>query len=289
MPIPVSGRVAEALRRSTATVRSGASARAGSGSAIVLTQDTVVTNAHVVRSRSLQIESWDGKIVAASLVKVDGARDLALLHAEGLGAPPAQLGDSDLVRPGAIVIAVGNPLGFTGAVSSGVVHAVGAGTGVPAAAGLRWIYADVRLAPGNSGGPLADVHGAVIGVNTMVISGGLAMAIPSRAVELFLRRTQGRPGLGATVRFVRLKSGRSGFLILELIARGAAERGSLLPGDVLIGANERRIESFDDLEWALDGAASGGVLRIEFVRGGENKIRHVTLELPAEKAAAHAA
>ena len=284
MPFPIPGRVAEALRRSTAAVRCGSGHAGSSGSAVVLTGDRVITNAHVVRSGALQIESWDGKRVPAKLLKLDRTRDLALLHADGLDAPASQLGDSERIGPGSVVIAVGNPLGFTGAVSSGVVHAVGVGQnrGLPLTGGLSWIYADIRLAPGNSGGPLANAQGQVIGINTMVVAGGLAMAIPSRAVQLFLTRTSRRGELGITARFVGLENGATGLLILELAQNSAAERASLLPGDVLIAANGRKLASFDDLESAVE-EARGSVFRMHFIRAGERKIREVALELPAER------
>ena len=90
---------------------------------------------------------------------------------------PAAIGDSDSLRPGHFVLALGNPLGLTGAISAGVAHA----------ASRDWVQADVRLAPGNSGGMLADAAGRVIGINTMIVH-GLALAIPSNQVEAFVHR-----------------------------------------------------------------------------------------------------
>src|SRR5258706_9644207 len=119
--------------------------------------------------------------------------------------------------------------------------------------------ADVRLAPGNSGGPLADAQGRVIGINTM-IAGGLALAVPSNAVGKFLKR-RGGPTLGVTLQPVPLQRGAFGFLLLKIDAGSAAEAASLMVGDLLVGADGRRFESPGDLGDALDN--SGEVLDLQ--------------------------
>src|SRR5581483_6524418 len=113
---------------------------------------------------------------------LDRRRDLALLRIPASGLPEAALGDSTRLRPGELVIAIGNPLGFIGALTAGVVHAVGP---LPGLGPRKWIQAGVRLAPGNSGGPLADASGTVVGVNTMV-AGRLGLAVPSNEVTRLL-------------------------------------------------------------------------------------------------------
>ncbi|MFL6447439.1 MAG: S1C family serine protease [Bryobacteraceae bacterium] len=275
MALPVPGRVVEALRRSTVEVLNGSSRSSGSGTGTVVTEGQVVTNAHVVRGASLTVASWEGDRLPASVLRIDGRRDLALLKIQGLRAPASALGDSNALRPGTPIVAVGNPLGFVGAVSSGVVHAVGA---APPMGGQTAIYADVRLAPGNSGGPLADYNGQVVGINTMVISGGLALAIPSRAVQLFVKRTRSGSSLGVVVRQVALKDKTVGMMILEVSPGGAAERASLLPGDVLVGANQSRFRMLEDLEAVTD-EAPGSVVVLEFYRAGQRTMRRVALQL----------
>lgn len=280
MPIPVPGRVAEALRRSTVQVRSGQGYWQGNGSAIAIARDQLITNAHVVQAnadqkRPLSLESYEGNVVSGSIVKIDRRRDLALLAAPELEASPASLGDSDALRVGTPIIAVGNPMGFVGAVSTGIVHSIGP---VGRISGLPWIHADLRLAPGNSGGPLADLQGQIVGINTMIVAGGLALAIPSRAVQSFLTRTTSRRSLGVVVRPVALKDRRIGMMILELVAGGAAERASLLPGDILVSGNERRFRFLDDLESAID-QSPGAILRLEFYRAGREKLRKVAVRL----------
>lgn len=273
MPLPIPGRTVEALRRSTAFISNGSRRRSGTGSAVVLSDDQVVTNAHVITGGELSVESWEGIMVAGRVLRIDRARDLALVKAEGFGAPAASLFDSEPIRAGTPVLAVGNPLGFRGAVSTGTVHAPNA-PGAP----LRWIYADVRLAPGNSGGPLADLTGRVIGINTMMTSHGLALAVPARIVQAFLSgRT--RRSLGVTLRAVQQASQGFGLLVLEVSPKGAAAHASLLPGDVLIGANRAGLKHVEDLETALD-TWTGPVLTIQFVRGGSGKEREVTLSFP---------
>jgi serine protease Do len=165
--------VAERLRRVTVRVRSRGS---GEASGVIWARaGYIVTNAHVAR-RHATVVLADGRAFEAPVVAWDPSRDLAALAVEDQGLPGADVRDSAGVRVGELVLGVGNPLGLRGAVSTGVIHAAG---------GDRWIRADLRLAPGNSGGPLADAHGRVIGINAMV-AGGLALAVPSNTVARFL-------------------------------------------------------------------------------------------------------
>ncbi len=281
MPIPVPGRVAEALRRSTVEIRSGNRNYEGNGSGAVIRPDEIITNAHVVHGANLSVTSWEGKNVSGSVLRIDKRRDLALLSAPGLNAPASSLGDSDTLRPGTPLLAIGNPLGFVGAVSSGVVHAVGP-IGMNALGGLSWIQADVRLAPGNSGGPLADFQGQIVGINTMIAFGGLAFAVPSRAVQVFLARTASRHALGIVVRPVAARARRFGLLVLELVTGGAAEAASLLPGDILVAANDTPFRFVDDLQTAME-QARDALLRIDFYRGGQEALRHVVVRLQPDQ------
>ncbi len=284
MPFPVPGRMAEFLRRATVQIRvSGADAQ-GAGSGVVLGSGRVITNAHVAINDAVTIETWDGSSHTARVLRKDAQADLALLSAEALDAPAAALAGNE-PKPGAAVIAVGNPLGFVGAVSTGFVQAVGAIRGM---GWRRWVQADVRLAPGNSGGPLADVLGQIVGINTMIVSGGLALAIPAATVQRFLSAKSQR-ALGVTVRPVTLRAPRQAprpaILILELTAGGAAERASLLPGDILLEAGDQPLHTPDDLAAAL---ASGDTVSFAFHRAGDAKVRRVAVELRAAKQASAA-
>jgi serine protease Do len=156
-------------------------APAGVGSGVLWSSDgLIVTNAHVVRGR-VSVVLPGGRAVQARLLARDPERDLAALAIDAHALSPAEIGDSDSLRVGQLVVAVGNPLGLAGAVTAGLIHAIAPRR----PAGPSLIQADLRLAPGNSGGPLADARGRVIGINAM-IAGGLALAVPSSLVARFL-------------------------------------------------------------------------------------------------------
>lgn len=278
--IPAFGEIGESLRRSTVTVRDG---RESGGSGVIWNDGgLIVTNAHVARSPRMTVELWDGRTYPARVDKRDARRDLAALSVDGRQFAAATPGDSTRVRAGEIVIAVGNPLGFTGALSTGVVHATGPLQGF----GRRdWVQAAIRLAPGNSGGPLADALGRVIGINTMVVSGGLALAVPVNTVGEFLRA--GPPvQLGVTVQPVRLRRARQGIglVVMEIENGSPADTASLRMGDVLTAANGRPFESPDDLAEAIEQSA-GSALALEFVRGEPDRQRHVSVRLERKVAA----
>lgn len=283
MPFPVPGRMAEFLRRATVQIRTNAVNAQGTGSGLVLSAGQIITNAHVAAGQEVTVEAWDGKSYKARVLRKDAQIDLALLSADGLDAPPASLSSYE-PKAGAAVVAVGNPLGFVGAVSTGFVQAVGTLRGL---GWRRWVQADVQLAPGNSGGPLADVLGQIVGINTMV-AGGLALAIPAATVQRFLSAKSQR-ALGVTVRPVTLRSPRQAprpaILILELAAGGPAEHASLLPGDILLEAGGQPLHTPDDLAAAL---SSGENVSFAFHRAGDAKVRRVTVELTAAKQASAA-
>lgn len=161
--------IADRLRQVTVEIH----AADGGGAGILWTPDLVLTNAHVVRAGRLRVALADDRQVEGRVVAADPRVDLALVRVPRAGLAPATRSDSDALRVGALVVAFGHPLGMRRTLTAGVVHALAPlGPG-----GRRWIHADVRLAPGNSGGPLADTTGRVVGINTMVAS-GLALAIP---------------------------------------------------------------------------------------------------------------
>lgn len=143
----------------------------------------VITNAHVVRGDRATIEFGDSTAARGRVVARDLKRDLAALEIDPWPTIAASvIRDSPPLRVGELVIAVGHPGGLVGVATLGIVHAAGGGGG-------RWVRADVRLAPGFSGGPLADAAGRVVGINTM-IQGSLALAVPAAAVEAWLRRSR---------------------------------------------------------------------------------------------------
>ena len=260
------GEIAERLRRSTVQVF--AKGHQGGGSGVIWSETgRVVTNAHVVRADEAEIVLWDGRRLPATLTARDARRDLAILQVAESGLPAATPADSDALRPGELVIAVGSPLGFAGALSTGVVHSVGP---IPGMGRERWIGANVRLAPGNSGGPLADARGRVVGINTAVLN-GLGVAVPANAAVEFLRRGA-RPQLGVTLRAVE-----HGMQIVTLDPAGAAAAASLLPGDVLVGTHDRLLDLLD---------SGKDTLRLPFFRGDTRRLRETVVRLNGVRAEA---
>ncbi len=179
------------LREITVEVRTGTR---GCGAGVIWAPDgLVVTSAHVIAGahrapHGAEVVLADQRRLRATLVRWDRTVDVALLRVAASDLPTATAGDPNRLRPGELVLAIGHPFGLAGAVVTGVVHAAATGRG---RAGPAWIQADLRLAPGNSGGPLADARGDVVGINAM-IAGGLALAVPSDAVQSFVMRAIAR-------------------------------------------------------------------------------------------------
>jgi serine protease Do len=172
--------LADALRRSTVEVRDHGR---GAGSGIIWnSHGLIITNAHVARANHATIVLSDGRTFDGAVTARDPRRDLAMIaiDARDVSLPSATPGHPTDLRTGDLVVALGNPLGIAGALAVGVVHVVDGRGGAP-----RWIRADIRLAPGNSGGPLADARGRVVGVNTL-IANGLGVAVPVTTVRRFL-------------------------------------------------------------------------------------------------------
>ncbi len=277
MTISGFGEIAEHLRRSTVLIHAGSR---GNGSGVIWTADGIsVTNAHVARGSALRVQLWDGRELPAEIMRRDPRCDLALLHINGEDLLAARPADSSRVRPGELAIAIGNPMGFVGALTTGVIHAVGPLQGLGT---QSWIQASVRLAPGNSGGPLADAQGRVIGINTMV-AGRLALAVPSNVVRQFSAGGTSDGWLGVSVHPVRLprrEGNRFGLVLLEVEPGSPAAQASLLPGDILLGADGRAFASLEDLARVIEGSGPR-VLRLEFLRGDYGRVRRVTAQLGA--------
>jgi serine protease Do len=275
MSVPGFGEVAEQLRRSTVLIVTG---DRGSGSGVIWGGDgLIVTNAHVARGPHARVELWDGRELEAGITSRDPQLDLAALRISANDLPQVSSVDSSKLRPGDLAIAIGNPLGFVGALTTGVIHAVGPLRGM----GSRtWVQANVRLAPGNSGGPLADARGRVIGINTMV-AGRLALAIPSNAVHQFLFAGPRAAWLGVTLDPVSVPGTNAdtfGLVILEVEPGSPAARASLLPGDILLGTEQNPFHSTRDLARALEGSGQRP-LRLEFLRGDYGRVRRVAVQI----------
>lgn len=186
MSAPFHTVAADWLKQCVVEVRQGGSA----GSGFAWAFDVVVTNAHVARGGDLEVRLPDGQVRPARVRFADRSRDIAVLDVARLGLPAVRRRDPAELRPGHALFAIGHPLGVRHALSSGILHTVGRlPDGFPIPPQLRrltWVQADLWLAPGNSGGPIADTDGRVVGVCTMIVS-GLALAVPITEVEALLR------------------------------------------------------------------------------------------------------
>jgi serine protease Do len=183
------GEVTARLRQITVHVRTQRGRGVGAG-VIWGRGGLVVTNAHVATGGGADVVLPDGRSLWGRLVGRDPERDLAALMLEVNGLSPALRTDARGLRAGELVVAVGHPLGASYAAALGVVHrAPGPGPGG------SWLQADIRLAPGNSGGPLADAEGRVVGINAMIVD-GLGMAVPTHVIESFVEAIERDRGVG---------------------------------------------------------------------------------------------
>jgi serine protease Do len=183
------------------------------------------------------------------------------------------VGDSDRLRVGEFVLAVGNPLGLVGAVTTGIIHTLGSTQHQP------WIQADVRLAPGNSGGALANAQGQVIGINTMIVN-GCGFAIPSNVVQRFLNDQSDRPYLGVSLQPVMVPVDRRpayGLLITEVESDSPAEAANLQTGDVLIGVRGASFQTPNELFEILEHSHTDDGLPLTVLRGGQRRVAEVIL------------
>ncbi len=264
--------LAERTARSVVRIR-GRHGAHGSGS-IWDRAGGIVTNAHVAVQPELDVETPDGRQSRARLVARDAHLDLAALHVDVDDLHPLEIGDSRAVKVGQLVAAMGNPFGLTNALTLGVVH------GAPSANHMGMLRTDLRLAPGYSGGPMIDMSGRLLGINTMV-AGGLGLAVPANTVERFLRYTS-RPKVGVGLRVVRVVTPagdqRSALLVTEVAADGRADRSGVLVGDVLLEASERRLTEPEDLAEAV--IAGRGAVRLRLLRGGRPTIIELQSDVP---------
>jgi serine protease Do len=254
--------IAEELRRSTVRILNG---RESVGSGVVWSDDgLIITNSHVARSRSVVVEDAGGRRFQARVESRNPRRDLAALRVAANGLHQADTIAPFALRTGDLVVALGNPFGVPGAVVTGIVHSVGP---VEDLEQQSWIQADIRLAPGNSGGPLADAQGRVVGINSM-IARGLGLAVPSDSVKKFLNGEPDQPEIGVSVQPVALRGPRSGALglyVSEVTPGGPAARHGIRPGDVLIGYSERPFRRPVDLLVALRSGVSA--VNLDVLRG----------------------
>jgi serine protease Do len=289
--------VAERLSPSVANVR----LRRGGGSAVVITPDGfLLTSAHVVaRTRGGRASFVDGRELEFDVVGSDPLSDLAVLRADGRELVPAELGDAEHLRVGQLVVAIGNPHGFTGSVTAGVVSALGRSLPTRSGANVRIvdnvIQTDAALNPGNSGGALADGRGRVVGINTAVAGVGLGLAVPintaTRGIIAALM-TEGRfrrAYLGIAggprplpPRLARKLGRASGVEVVQVVEGGPAERAGMHPEDLIVELDGTAIEGMDELQRVVVSELIGRPVRAKVVREGrEQDLELVPAELDA--------
>jgi serine protease Do len=288
--------VSERLSPSVANIR----LRRGGGSAVVITPDGfMLTSAHVVaRTRGGRASFVDGRELRFEVVGSDPLSDLAVLRVgDASELTPAELGDAERLRVGQLVVAIGNPHGFTGSVTAGVVSALGRSLPTRSGANVRVvdnvIQTDAALNPGNSGGALADGRGRVVGINTAVAGVGLGLAVPINAATRRIvgaLMTEGRfrrAYLGIAggprplpPRLARKLGRTAGVEVVQVVEGGPADRAGLRPEDLIVELDGTPIEGMDALQRVVVSELIGRAVRAKVVREGrERELELVPAEL----------
>ena len=269
----------------------GADERTGTGSGFVFTPDGfLLTNSHVVEGATkIRATFADGENHSAELVGSDPDTDLAVLRVDVPSLVAAPLGDSSRLRAGQIVIAIGNPLGFSSTVTSGVVSALGRTMRSQSGRLIDGvIQTDAALNPGNSGGPLVDSRGDVVGINTAIIAGaqGICFAVPVNTARFVIpqlirdgRVRRGWIGIsGQTITLSRRRvqishlDGSGGVLITSVALNSPAESAGLRPRDIVVDFAGARVGGVDDLQRSLTQDRIGRTAPITIVRDGARRI-----------------
>ena len=278
--------------------------RGGSGSGFIIAPDGfILTNSHVVHGvREIVVNLSDGRESRAQLVGDDPDTDLAVIRINAAQLSHVRLADSETLRVGQIAIAIGNPLGFQASVTAGVISALGRSMHAQSGRLIdNIIQTDAALNPGNSGGPLANSAGEVIGVNTAVIrpAQGICFAIASNTAKFIAgwlikegRIRRGYIGVAGqtsplhrrVARFYHLAN-ESGAMVVSVEKGSPAEQSRIRPDDVIVALNEEPIASVHDLHKKLVGDRIGTPCKLTVLRGTEQLTIYVTpAEMPALRA-----
>jgi S1-C subfamily serine protease len=246
----------------------------------------MLTSAHVVSGpgRTGRVAFVDGRELSFSVVGLDRLSDLAVLRADGDGLTPAMLGEAEKLRVGQLVVAIGNPNGFAGSVTAGVVSALG--RSLPARSGRTFRYidnviqTDAALNPGNSGGGLLDSRGRVVGINTAVAGVGLGLAVPINAATRQIIGTLMRDGRVRRAYIgiaggprplppqARIRLGRdAGLEVVEVVDGSPAQRAGVRPEDLIVEIGGLAVTRADDVQRLMNDAAIGRPLGVSLLRG----------------------
>jgi S1-C subfamily serine protease len=270
----------------------------GTGSGFIFTPDGfALTNSHVVHgATSVRAMLPDGTIYPAEVIGDDPDTDVAVLRLGATGLPAVELGDSGALRAGQLVIAIGNPLGFQATVTAGVVSALGRSMRAQSGRLIEGIIqTDAALNPGNSGGPLVDSRGRVVGINTAVIAGaqGICFAVPVNTARFVIPRLirdgrVRRSWIGIVGQSIRLSRRRvqlshlhaeGAVLVTEVAPGSPADRAGLRPRDIIVRIDDSRVVGVDDLHRMLTDEAIGRSTDVVVLRDGELRTLGV---IPAE-------
>lgn len=266
----------------------------GSGSGVMITPDGyILTNDHVVHNaRQLSVTLTNGTTLPATVVGVDPATDLAVIRADGSGLPYATLGDSGAVRVGQLIIAIGNPFGFQSTVSTGVVSALGRALRSQQGRLIENIIQHTApLNPGNSGGPLVDSRGRIVGINTAIImmAQGIGFSIPSNSAKWVVSQllTHGRVRrgyLGITAqqrplsrRLVRFHKLNSDFAVevVSVMPDSPAAKSGIREGDLIVAINDQEVTSVDHIHRFLGEWPVGKPVKLTVIRGQDRLEKEV--------------
>src|SRR6266851_2178696 len=278
--------VAERVLPAVASLRVGRAGRGGAGSAVVITPDGfLVTSAHVVAQGGSASASFiDGTEYDVDVIGADPLSDLAVARARGATLEPLKIGNADQLRVGQLVVAVGNPMGFSGSVTSGVVSGLGRSLATADGNGHRRfiedvIQTDAALNPGNSGGALADWQARLIGVNTAVAGMGLGLAVPmNRTTEAILsalmrsgRVRRAYLGIAGGTRALppaaAQKLGRkAGVEVQEVVSGSPAAGAALRSGDIIVSVGDVAVAKAGDLQRLMVEARIGVRLPLTILR-----------------------
>src|SRR5215469_16686773 len=299
---PYSARVANAVERvapAVAHIRVSDEQRhpRGSGSGVVYTPDGYLLTNHHVIADAARVSALlpNGREIDAAIVGSDPATDLAVLQIAARGLPHAEFGSSARLRVGQLVVAIGNPLGFQATVTAGVVSALGRSLRSPSGRLIDGvIQTDAPLNPGNSGGPMVDGNGRVIGINTAMIGAaqGICFAIGiDTAADVAARIMRDgrvrRSRLGIAAQTVPLdprlarrlkRTAPSAAMVTDLMPGGPAERAGLVKGDVVLTFADEAIRGVDDIHRLLTGERANTEVLVEILRAG----RHLSMMVVPE-------
>jgi serine protease Do/serine protease DegQ len=276
-------------------------ASAGSGVIVDAENGYILTNHHVVdKADQIQISTIDGEVFDAEIVGSDPATDIAVIKVDASGLTDMPIGDSEHVRVGDFVLAIGNPFGLGHTVTSGIVSALGR-SGISRDGYEDFIQTDASINPGNSGGALVNLRGELVGINSAIISRtggnvGIGFAVPTEIASSIMRQIldfgEVRRGLlGVTIADVNAEvaealdsSVTSGALITRVEPGSAAEDAGLRVDDIIVGVNEKAIGGASELRNTIGLMRSGDEVEIEYVR--ENDRRRTTTALGQQRATA---